>query len=356
MTPKVAEAYFTPDQDRGQWQHVTPGERFKIRVSSAQTMGAYSVIEIVADPGNGVPLHIHNKVDEHLIVVEGTLDIANGDRRWDASAGTSVTVRRGVPHAWCNPSDTPLRMLVVFSPGHIEGLFRATAGVDDVDRITAIAARYGTKLVGPPLRGTAHSIHPPQRQPTAEELTDPQTARNGDAGAAGRLYEASPVLTAFRSRTEIPGESAMEMHSQRSLYEIHGINAPPRPQSRWSRIARRAINRLLVVLTRMTEAIQAELAARRAIEELAGMNDHMLRDLGITRGEIESEVRRPRVNVGTDDGPVLSNDTGQSYPALPTISSPDLTIEGGPEAAITETVGMAIAAKRVPERVRLDTK
>jgi mannose-6-phosphate isomerase-like protein (cupin superfamily) len=161
--PKTAEARLTPDQDRGEWLQVTPGERFNIRVSSAHTMGTYSMIEIVADPGNGVPLHIHNKEEEHFIVVEGTLDIANGDRRWDASAGTSVTVRRGVPHAWCNSSNTPLRMLVIFSPGQIEGLFRAAAGVDDVDKITAIAARYGTKLVGPPLHGTAHSIHSPQK-------------------------------------------------------------------------------------------------------------------------------------------------------------------------------------------------
>jgi hypothetical protein len=144
-------------------------------------MGAYSVIEIVADPGNGVPLHTHNKEDEHLIVVEGTLDIASGDRRRDVPAGTSVTVRRGVPHAWCNSSDTPLRMLVVFSPGQIEGLFRATAGIDDVGTITAIAARYGTKLVGPPLHGTAHSIHSPQRQPIREGSIHPQTARDGDA-------------------------------------------------------------------------------------------------------------------------------------------------------------------------------
>src|SRR6476659_2208960 len=161
-TPKTAEARLNPDQERGEWLQVTPGERFKIRVSSAHTMGAYSVIEIVADPGNGVPLHIHSREDEHFIVVEGTLDIANGDRRWDAPAGTSVTVRRGVPHAWCNPSDTPLRMLVVFSPGQIDGLFRALAGVDDVDKITAIAARYGTKLVGPSLQGTVHSIYWPR--------------------------------------------------------------------------------------------------------------------------------------------------------------------------------------------------
>ena len=162
-TPKTARVHFTPDQDRGEWLQVTPGERFKIRVPSAHTMGAYSMIEIVADPGYGVPLHIHGKEDKHFIVVEGTLDIANGDRRWDAPAGTSVTVRRGVPHAWCNPSDTPLRMLVIFSPGQIDGLFRATAGVDDVDKITAIAARYGTKLVGPSLQGTVHSIHSPQK-------------------------------------------------------------------------------------------------------------------------------------------------------------------------------------------------
>jgi hypothetical protein len=54
-------------------------------------------------------------------------------------------------------------MLVVFTPGLIEGLFRAAAGVEDVDRITAIAARYGTRLIGPPLRGTAYSLYSPQR-------------------------------------------------------------------------------------------------------------------------------------------------------------------------------------------------
>ena len=160
---KTAEVRSPPDQDGGEWLQVTSGERFRIRVPSAQTMGAYSVIEIIADPGNGVPLHIHNKEEEHFIVLEGTLDIASGDQRWDVPAGTSVTVKRGVPHAWCNPSDTPLHMLVVFSPGHIDGLFRAAAGVDDVDRITAIAGRYGTQLVGPPLLNTARSIHSPRK-------------------------------------------------------------------------------------------------------------------------------------------------------------------------------------------------
>jgi hypothetical protein len=72
-------------------------------------------------------------------------------------------VKRGEPHAWCNPSDRPLRMLVVFSPGRIEGLFRAAAGVEDVDEIVAIAARYGTQLIGPPLHERVHSIYSPRK-------------------------------------------------------------------------------------------------------------------------------------------------------------------------------------------------
>ena len=114
----------------------------------------------------------------------------------------------------------------------------------------------------------------------------------------------------------------MEMHSQRSLYEIHGISTPRRRSSRVGRIARRAIARLLAILKATRAAIEAELAARQAFAELASMNDHMLRDLGIARGGIQSTVRRSRASVGTDYGPLLSNDIALSDPVLPTVSSP----------------------------------
>ena len=86
----------------------------------------------------------------------------------------------------------------------------------------------------------------------------------------------------------------MEMHSTRSLYEIHGICARPRRRSLRGRIARRAITRLLAVLKGIKAAIEAELAAREAIAELASMNDYMLRDLGITRDSpsLSSKISR----------------------------------------------------------------
>jgi uncharacterized protein YjiS (DUF1127 family) len=60
---------------------------------------------------------------------------------------------------------------------------------------------------------------------------------------------------------------------------------------------RLSIARVLAVLKGMTKAVDAELAARHAIVELASMDDRMFRDLGITRGEIENLIRRPRANV-----------------------------------------------------------
>jgi uncharacterized protein YjiS (DUF1127 family) len=83
----------------------------------------------------------------------------------------------------------------------------------------------------------------------------------------------------------------MEMHSKASLYEIHGIVVRRRSRSR--PIVRRLVARILAFVTIVKRAIEAELAARRAMAELAELDDRMLRDLGLSRSEIENKVRRP---------------------------------------------------------------
>jgi quercetin dioxygenase-like cupin family protein len=148
-------------QGNGQWLQITPGERFKTRTSVEETEGAFAMLELVADPRNGAPMHVHKNEDEHFIVLEGTLHIANGDKTLDAPAGTAVTVRNGVPHAWCNLSETPLRMLLVFSPGYIERLLEEVAARQS-DDIATILDKFGCLIVGPALLEGVYSINSPR--------------------------------------------------------------------------------------------------------------------------------------------------------------------------------------------------
>jgi quercetin dioxygenase-like cupin family protein len=150
MTSSSYDAPSTESRGEREWHEVTPGERLAFITSSSHTKGAYLVMEVVAAPRNGVPMHVHDNEEEHFIVVDGTLRVAYGDQALDATAGTAVTVPKGVPHAWCNLSDAPVKMLVIFTPGHIEGLFRAAINPATYD-LENLPGEYGTRVVGPAL-------------------------------------------------------------------------------------------------------------------------------------------------------------------------------------------------------------
>ncbi len=101
----------------GEWLEWMPGERFALRVPSGATQGRYTMLEVTAVTRCGPPLHIHRHEDEHFIILEGTVRFVRGDRVFDASAGTTVTVPKGVRHTWSAISDGAIRMLLVFTPG-----------------------------------------------------------------------------------------------------------------------------------------------------------------------------------------------------------------------------------------------
>jgi mannose-6-phosphate isomerase-like protein (cupin superfamily) len=132
------------------WLQTRPGERCLIRTTAADTNGAFSVVEIISQPGDGTPIHVHRNEDEHFVILEGTARILYGDKTFDAPAGTSVSASRNIPHAWCNPFDTPFRMVVIASPGGCEDALRVIAKGGDVDKV-ALAARLQIEVLGPPM-------------------------------------------------------------------------------------------------------------------------------------------------------------------------------------------------------------
>jgi mannose-6-phosphate isomerase-like protein (cupin superfamily) len=133
------------EQD-SEWRESQPGEWFRVCTSAAQTNGAYSVVEIVAERGHGTPIHVHENEDEHFVVVEGTAHMVRGDEAFEATAGAAISLRKGIPHAWGNRSDTPLRLVVTNVPGGIEEALRLLAnGVD----VGAVAEQFAVRAVGP---------------------------------------------------------------------------------------------------------------------------------------------------------------------------------------------------------------
>ena len=159
---KSSKELSNADQRKDEWSEVTRGERYIIRTTSEETNGAYSMLEIVADPRNGVPMHVHDNEEEHFIILEGKALIANGDSRVDVGAGSSITIGRGTPHAWCNPcEDVPLRMLVLFSPGGLEEMFRRHAGTEPAEMV-ALADQTRHSDHGPcAVRRSLHDIVAP---------------------------------------------------------------------------------------------------------------------------------------------------------------------------------------------------
>jgi len=132
----------------GEWLEWMPGERFALRVPSAATQGRYTMLEVTAVPRCGPPLHIHRNEDEHFIILEGTVRFVRGDRVFDASAGTTVTVPKGVRHTWSVVSDGTVRMLLVFTPGGFDDCFLELVG-SAKDQAEGILARHGCTVVGP---------------------------------------------------------------------------------------------------------------------------------------------------------------------------------------------------------------
>ena len=138
----------------------TWGVRMRILASSAETGGAYTVLEYTAPPtGLGPPLHIHRRQEESFHVVEGELNFQVNDQRLIAPAGTFLHIPAGVPHAFWNTSTQPAKFIGTISPGGFENylieLFELASKHPTVTNdirplIAQIGNKYDQVIVGPP--------------------------------------------------------------------------------------------------------------------------------------------------------------------------------------------------------------
>ena len=161
------EAMETEDRAK----HVAPGEGkalwvagdlVTLKVVGEDTDGAFVLGEEVSPPGGGPPPHVHRREDEMFCVLEGEYEFLVGERTIRAGAGSVVYGPRNVPHSFKNVGTTPARLLAFVTPAGFEGFLEETGeeategssppkpGQEEIERMLAVAPRYGIEMLPPP--------------------------------------------------------------------------------------------------------------------------------------------------------------------------------------------------------------
>src|SRR4051812_25324018 len=130
-----------------------------VHVDAARSDGRLGMWESIEPEGTALPLHVHHREDEQAVVLEGCVTSWVGDRVRHLSAGDTVALPRGVPHAH-RVTSPRARILTVASPGGFERLFTdlgtpatpdgPVGGMPDTAARSALVARLGVEMVGPP--------------------------------------------------------------------------------------------------------------------------------------------------------------------------------------------------------------
>ena len=135
-----------------------PGEGKKVgvlrsqstfKVESAQTQGAYAILEQLIPAGHGPPLHLHRHETEIFYVVEGQFEVTIGDQKIPAPPGAIATCPRDIPHTFRNVGTTQGKMLLTVIPGRFSQYFAEVDKVNDGDKaaIIALCKKYDVEIL-----------------------------------------------------------------------------------------------------------------------------------------------------------------------------------------------------------------
>jgi len=139
------------------------GDVYRVLASGDQTGGQYVLCDSRVLPGGGPPPHIHRREDEAFFVLEGQITFTVDGKRIVAGPGTFLQGPRGIPHSFKNETAAPARMLILVAPPGFEKFIAEFAvpvpSIDspplpvkpaDVERLHAVAPRYGIEILPPP--------------------------------------------------------------------------------------------------------------------------------------------------------------------------------------------------------------
>ena len=172
-TPETVITILSKVQDLRR-AHLPWGEQSDIRLSGAETGGAFGVFDYQAPAGFIVPRHVHHREDEILRVVRGRAVFWTPQLSGSIEVGDVVKLPKGIEHAWRHVGDEPIGFLVNVVPAGFETFFAATEAAnlteDDIPGRSRIALQFGIEITGPGLSDKNVQDILQGRHPPAEEI------------------------------------------------------------------------------------------------------------------------------------------------------------------------------------------
>jgi quercetin dioxygenase-like cupin family protein len=159
IAPVTGSVISGPDVQAAIW---FLGALSQVRVSGAQTGGAFALADHLARRGNASPVHVHDRDDETFFVLDGELRVFAGEEEHAAGPGTVAVLPRRLRHAYVVTSATA-RFLTLHTPAGFEQ-FAAEAGEParalalppesaappDFAALARAAARHQITILAPP--------------------------------------------------------------------------------------------------------------------------------------------------------------------------------------------------------------
>jgi mannose-6-phosphate isomerase-like protein (cupin superfamily) len=154
---KIPTAYIPAGGDRFRRQREIQHTRtvIDIKVSTLDTDGGLSVLEITSFDKGGPARHLHHEQDEWFYVVEGEYVSEVGEERYELGPGDSVLAPRKVAHVWAHIGEGTGRLIAALQPaGEIEAFFEDLAKLGtspEREELQRAFTSHGMELAGPPL-------------------------------------------------------------------------------------------------------------------------------------------------------------------------------------------------------------
>ncbi len=128
-----------------------------VKAGAQETGNSFTLLEWTAPAGFAPPPHTHHAEDEAFFILEGTMTVTCGDKRWEATPGTFVFLPCGVIHGFRVTSAEPLRGLQLTVPAGFEQFITeagepmplsttSAASKPDVEKLLAAAARHNIEI------------------------------------------------------------------------------------------------------------------------------------------------------------------------------------------------------------------